>query len=482
MGTLTRILRHRYGMAALVMVALLAMYGVAGIPRPDARAARTQSRPAPVDSAIAVCPDPAARGGAATRVSAITPPTPRKGGQAQVKDANGGAVITTLTAPGTSWYRDTKGAAGPYTIRAGGPLAGGLEVEQTTSAAKGRDKGLAGVRCAAPGTDLWFLGTGPVDAKNIDVFLTDVDAEATAVDIEAMSGDGPLDTSDGHGIPVDPYRTKSIGIGRSPDGLGSIVDSARVLALHVRATTGRVAASVRIRTDKGVDWAPPAPRPTTSLVVPGIPGGAGSRQLLVAVPGEFDAKVKVQAITANGAFAPQGQDTLDAPAQTVTPLDLDHSLAGKGAAVRLTADRPITAGFSAEAGKDVAYGAAAPPLGPTGGVVADNRSGMSSVLLTAPRVPAVVRIQAVTGQGAVGTPQTVKVAGGRTLEVRVGEPPGLAAKGFGITVVPQPGTGPVYAARLLRGKGGQLTVLPVVPAITTVLLPPVDNSLTAVVP
>jgi hypothetical protein len=482
MNTVTRILGHRYGVTALVLVALLAIYGAASIPRPDARAARARAEPAPVNSAVAVCPDPAARGGAAARVSAITPPTSRKGGHAEIKDTADGTVVTTLTAPGTSWYRDTKGAAGPYTIRAGGALAGGLEVEQTTAAAKGRDKGLAGVRCAAPAADLWFLLPGPAEAKSIDLFLANVDAEPTAVDIEALSGEGPLDTSDGHGIPIDPYRTKTIGIGRSPDGLGSIVDGARVLALHVRATTGRVAASVLVRAAKGVDWAPPATPPTTSLVVPGIPGGAGGRRLLIAVPGEFDARVKVQAITANGAFAPQGQDTLDAPAATVTPLDLDQALAGKVAAVRLTSDRPIAAGFSAQAGNDVAYGAAVPPLGGAGGVVADNRAGASSVLLTAPRGPAAVRIQPITGQGVVGAPQTVKVNGARTLEVRVGDPAGQAAKGFGIMIAPQPGAGPVYAARLLRGKGGQLTVLPVVPAITTVLLPPVDNSLTAVVP
>ncbi|HEU5156260.1 MAG TPA: DUF5719 family protein [Streptosporangiaceae bacterium] len=482
MNALTRILGHRYGIAALVLVALLAIYGVASIPRPDARAARGHGRPVPVDSAVAVCPDPAARGGTAARVSAITPPTSRKGGQAEIKDVAGGALVTTLTAPGTSWYRDAKGAAGPYAIRAAGALAGGLEVEQTTAAAKGRDKGLAGVRCAAPGTDLWFLLSGPAEAESIDVFLANVDAEPTAVDIEALSGEGPLDTGDGHGIPVDPFRTKVIGIGRSPDGLGSIVDGARVLALHVRATTGRVAASVRVRTAKGVDWAPLTASPTTALVVPGIPGGAGGRRLLIAVPGEFDARVKVQAITANGAFAPQGQDTLDAPAETVTPLDLDQSLAGKVAAVRLASDQPITAGFTAQAGADVAYGAAVPPLGSAGGVVADNRAGSSSVLLTAPQGPAAVRIQAITGQGVAGVPQTVRVSGGRTLEVRVGEPAGPAARGFGIMITPQPGAGPVYAARVLRGKGGQLTVLPVVPAVTSVLLPPVDNSLTAVVP
>jgi hypothetical protein len=210
------------------------------------------------------------------------------------------------------------------------------------------------------------------------------------------------------------------------------------------------------------------------------------RRLLVAVPGDDDARVTVQAITANGAFAPQGQDTLDAPAETVSPLDLDHALAGKPAAVRLTSDRPITAGFIAQVSNDIAYGAGAVPLAAggvrdAGGVVADNRDGNSVVLLTAPDGPASVRISAVTGQGATVGPQDVKVAGGRTLEVRVGEPAG-AANGFGIMITPLPGSGPVYAARMLRIRSDMISVLPVVPAVTSVILPSVNNSLTSVVP
>jgi hypothetical protein len=484
----TRILGHRYSFAVLVVAALLAVYGLATISRSDS-AARGARAPvsggrAPVESAVAVCPDPAPRGETATRVSAMSSPVGaagRRGGQAEIKDAQGGRVVTTLTAAGTAWYREAKGAAGPYTIRASGAMAGGLAVEQTSVATKGGDRGLAGVRCAAPGTDLWFLGSGPVDAERIDLYVSNVDAQATSVDVEALSGEGPLDTSDGRGIPVDPFTTKVIGIGKSPEGLGSIVDSARVLALHVRTTTGRVAASVRVHTDKGVDWVPLAPSPGTSLVVPGIPAGSGSRQLLVAVPGEFDARVTVQAITANGAFAPQGQDTLDAPAQTVTPLDLGQALAGKVAGVRLTSDRPITGGFIAQVGDDVAYGAGAAPLGP-GGIVADNRADESSVLLTAPEGPATVHITSVTGQGTLGTPQVVKVVAGRTLEVKVGEPAGAAARGFGVMITPQAGSGPVYAARLLRKKGDLITVLPVPPAATDVTLPGVADSLTAVVP
>ncbi len=493
MNTLTRILGHRYGFAVLVTVALLAVYGLATISRADP-AAEGAGGPvsggrAPVESAIAVCPDPAPQGRTATRVSAMTSPAAgaaaRRGGQAEIKDAQGGRVVTTLTAPGTAWYREAKGEAGPYTIRAAGAMAGGLAVEQTSVATKGGDRGLAGVRCAAPGTDLWFLGSGPVEAERIDLYVSNVDAQATSVDVEALSGEGPLDTGDGHGIPVDPFTTKVIGIGESPEGLGSIVDSARVLALHVRTTTGRVAASVRIHTAKGVDWVPLAPSPGTSHVVPGIPGGSGSRRLLIAVPGEFDARVTVQAITANGAFAPQGQDTLDAPAQTVTPLDLGQALAGKGAAIRLTSDRPITAGFIAQVGDDVAYGAGSAPLGPggsSGGVVADNRADESAVLLSAPQGAATVHITSVTAQGTLGKPQVVKVAASRTLEVRVGEPAGPAARDFGIMISPQPGSGPVYAARLLRKKGDLITVLPVPPAITDVPLPAMADSLTAVLP
>jgi hypothetical protein len=204
---------------------------------------------------------------------------------------------------------------------------------------------------------------------------------------------------------------------------------------------------------------------------------------MVAVPGDTDARIKVQVITSAGAFAPQGQDILDAPAGTVTPVDLESALSGKAAAVRLVADHPILAGLAVSQGDDVAYGAATLPLGGggsgAGGAIADNRD-VSSVLLTAPDGPATVNLMTLTAQGPAGNPYVAKVEGTRTLEVRLAAPAG-GTGGFGVVVVPQPGSGPVYASRVLT-MDKLITIVPVVPAPTTVQLPPVADSLTSLIP
>jgi hypothetical protein len=252
----------------------------------------------------------------------------------------------------------------------------------------------------------------------------------------------------------------------------------------VRVTTGRVAAAVRAHVGdrKGADWLPAAAPPATEVVVPGVPGGSGRRRLLVAVPGDADARIRMWVMTPEGSFAPEGRDTLDAPAQTVTPVDLERALSGKPGAVRLSSDRPIAVGFTAQLRADVAYGSATLPLGP-GGVVADNRAG-TVLLLTAPAGAATVRVAAVGGQGAAGTPQNVEIAAGRTVEVPVPVPAG-GQNGFGVFVTPQAGSGPVHGARVLfagKGDGRLFTVLPVVSAPLSVERPPVGDSLTSVIP
>jgi hypothetical protein len=482
-----RLLSHRYGVTLLVLLAVLALYGVAVFSRPAGTAPAQGGGRAPIRSVVVACPAP---GGA--RLSALSFPSsggatgapPLKGGQVDLTQTRGGTPAGSITAPGTAWSQDVNTADGSYTLRAAGALAGGFEAEQTTLAKKGDDRGLAAVRCAEPGTDLWFLGPGPADAKHLDLYLTNVDDQAAAVDASALSGDGPLDTADGRGTIVEPHTTRVVPIGGSPEGLGVIVAQARLLALHVHVSTGRVAAAVRVRVGKGkgVDWLPVTAPSAPQLVVPGVPSGAGRRQLLIAVPGDVDARIRIQVITPAGAFAPQGQDTVDAPAGTVTPVDLERALSGKAAAVRLVADQPILGGLIVQQGDDVAYGAATLPLGGdggAGGAVADNRD-VSSVLLTAPDGPATVKVVALTAQGVAGDPYVAKVEGTRTLEVRLAAPSG-ATDGFGVVVLPQPGSGPVYATRVLT-MHKLITMVPIAPAPTTVRFPPVADSLTSLIP
>jgi hypothetical protein len=457
---LQKIIGNRYGVAALILLAALALYGVAGFSRPSRPAAQTGTV-VPVNAAVLACPD-----AAKARVGAVVGPV--KGGQALVADLKSGHALSTLATPGVTWSTSPPDA-GAVVIRADGGIAGGFVAEQTTRT----KKSLTGVRCTEPRIDQWFLGPGPA-AGTVDLLVTNVDDVAASVDVTALSNEGSLDTTDGRGLEVEPHSTRTIKVGRSADGLGSLAAPADTIALHVTATTGRVAAAVHEDLGKkGADWVPVTAAPSTRVVLPGIPGGNGHRTLLVAVPGETDARIKVQIVTASGAFAPEGQDTIDAPAATVSTADLEGGFSDKAGAIVLSSDQPIVAGFVAT-GDDVSFGAATAPLA-GGGASADARDG-STLVLTAPQAAAKVRVTPVSAQGP-GTPIEVQVGAGRTLEVPQSQD--------GALIQPLPGSGPVYGARVMLAKEGDqrlLTILPIVATPGTVQLPPVLGSLGFLIP
>ncbi|NKZ08353.1 DUF5719 family protein [Actinomadura latina] len=477
MDKVLRLLGMRYATAALMLVAVAALYGAATFSRPGE--ASEKGRSAPVTHAVMVCP-----GHEGGRVAGQSL-SQKGGGRVDTTPTKGGAPLASMTSPGQGWNKDTKSGEESYTVRATGAIAAGLEAEQTTHWSGGADRGLAGARCATPGTDLWFLSPGPVGTDQLDLYLTNVDAQPAYVNLTALSGEGPLDTPEGLGTLVQPYTTRIVKIGDSAEGLGDIVESAADLALRVRTTSGRVAASLRARIGekKGVEWLPQAREPAAAVVVPGVPGGDGQRRLLVSVPGEADARIRVQVITSGGAFAPQGQDVLDAPGKTVTSVPLTGALSGKAAAVRLVADRPILAGFAADRGADVAYGTATAPLTASGpGVVADNRFD-SSLILTAPSGAATVRIVTVSAAGR-SAPKDVEIPAGRTVQTELTSP-GKDGASYGAVITPAPGSAPVYASRTLskgKGDGYLFTVLPIVPALTAVHLPDTADSQTALTP
>ncbi|MEO3786627.1 DUF5719 family protein [Actinocorallia sp. B10E7] len=457
-----RFAAHRYGTAALILLAAAALYGVTGISRPGPAPAH-RGAVVPVEEALAVCPD-----AAKARVAVAS--TGEGAGKAVVRDPLG-KTVTTLDGPGTAWAStpaQTAKRKGPLVVDATGARAEGLTAFQTT-----QDKrSLSGTRCAEPGTDHWFVTPGPGEGT-VDLHLTNADEVPATVDVHAISDEGSLTTTDGKSLEVPGQASRVVKIGRSPEGLGVIAAGTGVIALRVTATGGRVAAAVRTSLGgRGVDWVPATAGPSRELVLPGVPAGGGRRTLYVGAPGDADARVKIKVITEDGVFAPEGQDTLDVPADTVIALDLETSLGGRAAAVVLTSGRELVAGLQA-GGDDVSYGAAAEPLGP-GATVADARKG-STLLLTAPEGAARVRVTPLGTAGAEA-PQEVRLEAGRTVEVPV------AAEA--VRIEPLPGSGPVYGARFLIVKSGRFrtaTLLALGPAPERIRLPAVGGSLTAVV-
>jgi hypothetical protein len=127
------------------------------------------------------------------------------------------------------------------------------------------------------------------------------------------------------------------------------------------------------------------------------------------------------------------------------------------------------------------------------GVIAANpaaRGDTVGLLLTAPSAAAQATISVISADGTVTAPASlahVTVAAGHTLAVPVTRPPGGGREPFAIVVSPQPGTGPLYAVRVVTSGTGGLSaplaaLLPVSSAMTSITLPPTQDNYPEVLP
>jgi Family of unknown function (DUF5719) len=226
-------------------------------------------------------------------------------------------------------------------------------------------------------------------------------------------------------------------------------------------------------------------------VIPGLTVASSSARLFMTVPGAADAQVKVVAYTPAGAHVQFDSTTtpVQASAAATTPVTLS-SLGASAAGLELTSNVPIVAGVLVPGAGIGSFTAGADPVTDQG-VVAGNPAGRGltiGLLLTAPRSAATASVSVIASDGTVTSPaalQDVAVAGGHTLAVAVPRP--SSRESFAIVLTPRPGSGPLYAARVVTSGTGGLSaavtsLLPVQSALTEITLPPVQNAYTAVLP
>ncbi|MEV0617080.1 DUF5719 family protein [Nonomuraea sp. NPDC050404] len=432
------LVENRFGLPALVIVSLAAMYGIAYV-----------TRPAPIP------PPPATpRKVAVESVTAVCPGT---------KDEQVNVYLT------GKLNADTMKDGKPYVTN--GP--GGLEAGYLARATKGADRGLAGVRCTEPAAETWLIGPGPANAA-VSLHLTNADKAPALVDVQVYAAEGPISGDAGTGLDIAPGEHREI-------DLRTLAPSADVMAVSVTTAFGRVAVAARATMETGgVDWLPSAAPPSTRVVVPAIPGGGGLRRLLVATPGETDAAVQIKAVSEEAEYAMKGRESLDVPAGGVAALDITTGITGSPAALVLTSPTPIIAGVVSTGtgtSPDVTFTAGTPSL-ELGSAVARNTTG-SHLLLTAPGTrPGKVRVQVMPPKGPAETPFDVEIPAGRTRNVK------LKTKGdFAVVVTPV--TGEVYGGRVVeepQKSGTLLTTQPLSPARTWTLLPPLTDTPTVVLP
>ena len=365
---------------------------------------------------------------------------------------------------------------GGVVIQASGAMARGLEAEQVLPGGK------VSAHCDGPGTDFWFVGPGAFSVGHIQLFVMNVGSQPADVDVQAYTDAGPLQGSADTGVPVAPHAMVT-------QSLEKMLHGTRMVALNVRTSVGQVVAAVEETTGAAHSgaWLPVTGTPGTRMVIPGMPPTAGTRQLFVTVPGTQDAHITLSAVTSKGSYHPTGGGGLDIPGGSVAQLSLS-SLSAIYGAIEISSNVPVTAALLAPGGQKGTPGAftGATPALAEQGVVASNVSGagaVSSLVLSAPWRAARVRVTEVGtgGQGPAAPGKVVLVQAHHSLLQQLAAPPGTRrGSAFAVIVTPLPGSGPLYAGRVVMssGRGGALeSVLPVSSALTVVPLPHVQDEL-----
>jgi hypothetical protein len=505
--------RSRYGrpaFAVLVLFALAGIYLVAGRVHPAAAARQTAQRAvassrAPVSSAVRVCPAPGSvapttaavavsampasasvgsavltrltPGGSATAGAGVA--TDTRPGVLQISNVSAAAQLTKAEQagqPGSSPDVITKAVRGGVQVEATGAMAQGLEVEQTGPG------GLVTAQCGAPGTNFWFVGPGQASAGTIELYLANTGSQAADAQVSVVSDvtkGPPLLGNADNGITVPPHSMVV-------QSLGQLVQSSKVVALNVTTSVGQVVAAVRESKSASANgnWLPATDAPARHLVIPGMAGTAGSRDLYLAVPGTSPAQVKITAVTAKGSYQPTGGTGIDLLGGAALSIPLS-SLGGVPGAISISSSVPVAAVLLEAGGPAATPGALAVSAGPVleQGVVADNpagSAGKTELVLSAPRQAATVKITTATATVAA-TAQS-----GRVVQINAGSsvvlpvtPTGSKATQFSVIVTPLSG-GPVYAGRVISTGGTVQSVLAVPSSPTWIPLPGVTDSLAAI--
>ncbi|MCI0687788.1 MAG: DUF5719 family protein [Sporichthyaceae bacterium] len=518
--------RSRTGRTAvLVLGALAIVFGLAVVTDPGVAETSTgEGTRVTVRNTVAVCPNPPSTGGS-SRLSIAAPPataapdsespaspaaepdgsTEADGEGDRDEKAQDRATVLkqgskpttksmlTIQDPGSTRSDEisvSQDKFEPLIARATGSVAPGFAASHTTRVLGDgvMSRSLSGTACPQAGTEFWFAGTGSGDNRTSWLYLVNPEDAPATVDVELFGDDGPV---------AAPSTLKGIVLGAHTNDrhlLQVVAPEQERLVVRVVARVGRVVAALHDQQQDGTkphgaDWIPAVTEPATRVLVPSIPGGKGERTLYLLVPGDEGALAKLKLVGKNGTFSPAPDpkagalDTIALEGNRIKQVNLGSVANEEPFGVLIESDRPVVAALRVGTGDnppDTAFLAATAPLGGPS-IVADARNdgGLTSKLvLTAPDHQASVTIVALVAGKDPKEIDQVTIAAGTSQQISL-----KAVKGtFAVMITPLPGSGPVYASRVLserRGDGDLLTIEQFQPSHTTALVPDVVNDLSA---
>lgn len=285
----------------------------------------------------------------------------------------------------------------PMVLVAEGRQSQGSAAAAYESPTGGPDRGLGLARCGAPSTSAWFTGLsgdpgGSGASVRSQLTLINPDAGQAEVDLRFYGPSGPLAAAGGRGVTVPGHSTREVALESLFAGAAN--PGVEPVGMEVRTSRGRVFTTVRQRASEGAqpagsDWQTASTEPSPLQVVPGVPDGPGSRELVLTNPGARRTIAKIEVIGPDGTFAPADAAGIDVNAESTVRLPLTRGLNGDIGAVRVTADQPLVAAVLARSSDnpdeaDLAVQPSAPELagssiaaiavasGATGAVVVSN--------------------------------------------------------------------------------------------------------------
>ncbi len=374
--------RHRARSALSLLAAVVALVAIGG--GGSLLAAQTATfRPAPialVGRTSTVCTVLPAEAGSATDVSAVViRQAPGRDGSLIGTPVGQTRPTLSLTEQGKG--RVLSGRTASELLTGEGVMATASSAEVFTRGTSGVQQGLMAAPCGPPTTEHWFVGVGASSTARSELVLTNPDDAQAEVDLQFFGQNGEVVVPGSPGVVVEAHASRTI-------SLESLVSVAGPLTVSVRASTGRVSAVARdLRSAEldpaGADWHTGAVAPTTQLVIPDVPEGTGTRELLVANPGTSPAEVKVQVLAESGPFAPAGAETIEVKPSSTATIDLAPGLAGQSGGIRLTSNRPVTGSVASTSVRptgapDFAVQSATPALVRTGVVALATGPGSDS--------------------------------------------------------------------------------------------------------
>lgn len=354
-------------LTVLVAIAAVALVVVGGTAlRPQAAPLR-QSQVPLVGRTTTVCTTSPAEDATATVSAVAVRKAPGREGTLTGTAIGSSTPMLTVDRQGFGDQQDAPDT--PVVLSGEGVMATAGSGMVTSSAGSGEESGLMAAPCTSPATEHWFVGVGASPSYRTELVLTNPDASQAEVDLRFYGRSGIVVVPGSPGLTIEGGSTRTV-------SLDTLTTVDGPLTVSVRASTGRVAAVALDRSSvdfepTGADWQVPAVAPAPSVVIPGIPEGAGARTLVVANPGSTRAQVMVSVLGVDGAFAPTGAEALDVPPESTAEVSVAEGLAGAAAGIQLSSDQPVTgsvisSALGEDALPDMAVQSATPAIVRTG--------------------------------------------------------------------------------------------------------------------